>query len=124
MKQTTLKVEQSLQVAFVAGATGFVGRFLIAELLQQGHQVFALLRNKAQQQRQLEDWLRNRNINLERFQCVQGDVTQVDLGIEKKSFNSNKFERFFHLSPRVFLERYFAFDAQVFLVLRSFLKFV
>ena len=85
MKQTTLKVEQSLQVAFVAGTTGFVGRFLIAELLQQGHQVFALLRNKAQQQRQLEDWLRNRNINLERFQCVQGDVTQVDLGIESST---------------------------------------
>lgn len=86
MKQTTLKVEQSLQVAFVAGATGFVGRFLIAELLQQGHQVFALLRNKAQQQRQLEDWLRNRNINLERFQCVQGNVTQVDLGIESSTW--------------------------------------
>lgn len=73
--------KQQTQIAFVAGATGFIGRFLIAELLQQGHQVFALLRQKLKQQAELETWLIQRKVSLEKLTYIQGDITQPDLAI-------------------------------------------
>lgn len=78
--------QQQTQIAFVAGATGFIGRFLIAELLQQGHQVFALLRQKLKQQAELETWLIQRKVSLEKLTCIQGDVTQPDLAISKSDW--------------------------------------
>ena len=75
------------QLALVAGATGFVGRFLIAELLKQGHQVFALVRNQAAQQPILESWLGEKQLALDKLTFIQGDVTQPNLGISGQDWN-------------------------------------
>lgn len=45
------------QIALVTGATGFVGRFLILELLKKRHQVFALMRHPPKQEQALKQWL-------------------------------------------------------------------
>ncbi|WP_293744204.1 SDR family oxidoreductase [uncultured Acinetobacter sp.] len=74
------------QVALVAGATGFVGRFLIAELLKRGHHVFALLRNPIQQQAILEQWLSLKQVSIQRLSFIQGDVTQPKLGISEQDW--------------------------------------
>lgn len=74
------------QVALVAGATGFVGRFLIAELLKTGHHVFALLRNPIQQQATLEQWLSVKQVSIHRLSFIQGDVTQPKLGISEQDW--------------------------------------
>ncbi|WP_042874512.1 SDR family oxidoreductase, partial [Acinetobacter haemolyticus] len=74
------------QIALVAGATGFIGRFLIAELLSQGHQVFALVRDRAKQQKDMENWLKNKNIAFDQLRFIQGDITQEDLAINPKDW--------------------------------------
>lgn len=74
------------QIALVAGATGFIGRFLIAELLSQGHQVFALVRDRAKQQKDMENWLKNKNIAFDQLRFIQGDITQEDLAINSKDW--------------------------------------
>lgn len=75
------------QVALVAGATGFIGRFLIAELLRQEHQVFALVRNQTAQQPILESWLSEKQLALDKLTFIQGDVTQLNLGISAQDWN-------------------------------------
>ena len=45
------------KVALVIGATGFTGRFLIARLLQDNFQVFAMCRNVVEQAESLQNWL-------------------------------------------------------------------
>ena len=71
------------KVAFVTGASGFIGRFLLAELLRQGYQVFALLRQPKQQSAMLLAWLATQSIEVaaDQVQWIQGDLSQPDVGI-------------------------------------------
>lgn len=81
MQHQNINLVQPTQVALVAGATGFIGRFLIAELLQQGHQVFALMRDLKRQQIPLENWLRSKAISIQKLCIIQADITQPHLAI-------------------------------------------
>lgn len=90
MKYNNLKTQQDQQVALVAGATGFIGRYLILELLRQGHSVFALLRNQAKQQAMLMHWLSQKGIPLEQLTFIQGDVTRTDLAISSVDWDKLK----------------------------------
>jgi thioester reductase-like protein len=69
------------KITLVAGATGFIGKFLVAQLLQDNNQVFALCRNREQQEPRLKAWLEKQGINHQKLQCIQGDITLPDLGI-------------------------------------------
>ncbi|MHA3050970.1 SDR family oxidoreductase [Acinetobacter sp. ANC 4640] len=65
----------------VTGATGFLGRFVLLELLQQKQDVVALLRNPEQQMSSLCKWLEEKGCHTEHLQCIQGDLAQSDLAI-------------------------------------------
>ncbi|MGN5764663.1 SDR family oxidoreductase [Acinetobacter calcoaceticus] len=90
MDHNHLKNQQSRQIALVAGATGFIGRYLILQLLQQGHSVFALLRHPLEQQQALTQWLQQKNVSLQQLTFIQGDVTQVNLGIQPHDWEKLK----------------------------------
>ncbi|MCI3878677.1 SDR family NAD(P)-dependent oxidoreductase [Acinetobacter higginsii] len=86
MAHNNLKTQQDQQVALVAGATGFIGRYLILELLKQGHRVFALVRNQAKQQAVLTNWLSQKGVSLNQLSFIQGDVTQAKLAISEQDW--------------------------------------
>lgn len=86
MDNKEIALNYSPQIAFVAGATGFIGRFLIAELLTQGHQVYALVRDKQAQQHQLENWLKDKQVSVTELTFIQGDITQPNLAISQKNW--------------------------------------
>ena len=90
MTHNNLKTQQDRQVAMVAGATGFIGRYLILELLRQGHSVFALVRNQAKQQAMLSDWLSQKGVVLNQLTFIQGDVTQENLAINQRDWEKLK----------------------------------
>lgn len=73
-------------VALVMGATGFVGRFLIARLLQDNFQVFAICRDIAHQPTALQDWLQQRDIDTEKLKYIQGDITLPNLGVSEENW--------------------------------------
>ena len=73
-------------VALVMGATGFVGRFLIARLLQENFQVFAICRDMEHQPTALQDWLQQRDISTQKLIYIQGDVTLPNLGISDENW--------------------------------------
>ncbi|WP_336938384.1 SDR family oxidoreductase [Acinetobacter modestus] len=85
MENNPIKFHQK-QIALVAGATGFVGRFLIAELLKNGHQVFALLRRQSVQQASLEQWFSAQHIPTHSLTFIQGDVTKPKLGMSEQDW--------------------------------------
>lgn len=69
------------KIALVVGATGFIGKFLVAQLLRDYDQVFALCRNLDLQESSLRSWLEKRGANHKKLSCLQGDVTMPALGI-------------------------------------------
>ncbi len=78
------KIQERVSVnktALVVGATGFIGKFLIARLLQEGFTVFAMCRNVGRQAQQLNQWLHTRQVNSDQLSFVQGDVTLPNLGL-------------------------------------------
>ena len=76
----------SNQTALVVGATGFIGKFLIARLLRNNVQVFALCRNIDQQAPQLQQWLTQQGIAHQQLNFIQGDITQPNLGLSKQDW--------------------------------------
>lgn len=69
------------KVVLVAGATGFIGKFLVAGLLQSNDQVFALCRSLDKQEPILRMWLEKQGVIHQKLVCIQGDVTLPALGI-------------------------------------------
>ena len=76
----------SNQTALVVGATGFIGKFLIARLLRDNVQVFALCRNIDQQAPQLQQWLTQQGIVHQQLNFIQGDITLPNLGLSKQDW--------------------------------------
>jgi nucleoside-diphosphate-sugar epimerase len=65
----------------VTGATGFIGRFLLAQLLAQGERVVVLLRRPEPQMAELQAWLAARGIDSHGLTAIQGDLAQPQAGI-------------------------------------------
>lgn len=76
------------QIAFVTGATGFVGRFLLLELLKNNNQVFALMRNPQQQEPVLRQWLQDRGVDTGLLNIIQGDLSLPDLGVTAQNWQA------------------------------------
>jgi nucleoside-diphosphate-sugar epimerase/pimeloyl-ACP methyl ester carboxylesterase len=65
--------------SIVFGASGFIGRHLVAELLDRGNTVAAAVRPGSRAR--LESWLDARNADKARLMILQGDITRPDLGL-------------------------------------------
>jgi thioester reductase-like protein len=82
-----MQKNQSVEkIALVVGATGFIGKFLVARLLHSNDQVFALCRNLDQQESNLRNWLEKQEISHQKLFCIQGDVTLPALGISAEDW--------------------------------------
>ncbi|WP_431474365.1 SDR family oxidoreductase [Marinobacter sp. KM021] len=62
----------------ITGATGFIGKYLCLTLLQQGHEVQALIRSKSSLN-QLTGFLQQQGAAMERFSALEGDLEKPDL---------------------------------------------
>jgi dihydroflavonol-4-reductase len=87
---TQSDIHQPPQVALVSGATGFIGRFLILQLLQQRHQVIALMRQPVTQLPELQQWLLKRGADIQQLQAIQGDLSLPDLGVSSTDWQKVK----------------------------------
>ncbi|PZS34009.1 MAG: short chain dehydrogenase, partial [Pseudonocardiales bacterium] len=83
---------------FVTGATGFIGRFLIAELLEREATIYVLCRASSLDKL---DELRSRSgTDDERVVAVIGDLSKENLGVDPDEIAKldGKVEHFFHLA--------------------------
>ncbi|HEY2271705.1 MAG TPA: SDR family oxidoreductase [Jatrophihabitantaceae bacterium] len=83
---------------FVTGATGFIGRFLVAELLKREGTIYVLCRASSLDK---VDDLRDRlNADDDRIVPVLGDLSKPRLGVEPNEVErlDGKVEHFFHLA--------------------------
>jgi NAD(P)-dependent dehydrogenase (short-subunit alcohol dehydrogenase family) len=83
---------------FVTGATGFIGRFLVQELLDNREgQLFVLVRpsSRARLERLVDRWGHS-----ERVTMVTGDLTEVALGVDPAWVEAHRgsIDHFFHLA--------------------------
>lgn len=85
---------------FITGATGFIGRFVVARLLtlSDDNQIFALVRPGSEYKL---DAIRERlGVDPKRLVPIRGDITQKMLGISKRDRDDLKgrIDHFFHLA--------------------------
>lgn len=92
----------SNQTALVVGATGFIGKFLIARLLSNNAQVFSLCRNVDQQAPQLRHWLTHQGITHQQLNFIQGDVTLPNLGLSKQDWQQLKAVNYLYNTSALF----------------------
>src|SRR6478609_2224647 len=83
---------------FVTGATGFIGRFLMAELLKRDGTIYALCR--ASSLDKLDDLRERLGADGERIVAVVGDLGKERLGVQPDEIErlKGKIEHFFHLA--------------------------
>lgn len=84
---------------FVTGATGFIGRFLVARLLDRPEaRVFALIRPGSEYK--LEGMRKRLGVSSDRLIAIQGDLTRKLLGVSKRDRDDLKgqVQHFFHLA--------------------------
>ncbi|WP_200871911.1 SDR family oxidoreductase [Actinomadura welshii] len=65
----------------VVGATGFIGRWLVAELLGQGRAVAVTVRGADARGGELRSWLREHGADVRGLTVVDADITRPDLAI-------------------------------------------
>lgn len=92
---------------FVTGATGFIGRFVIARLLRRDNnsRVFALVRGGSEYKL---DAIRKRlNISPDRLIAISGDLNRKLLGLEKQCIDdlTKQVDHFYHLGAIYDLEQ-------------------
>jgi len=78
------------QTALVVGATGFIGKFLVARLLRDNARVFVICRNIDEQAPQLRYWLTQQEIDHQQLSFIQGDVTLSNLGLSFQDWTTLK----------------------------------
>jgi thioester reductase-like protein len=95
---------------FLTGATGLVGSYLLKILLQNGHRVYALSRNKDSKSAKqrvvdiLNFWDRRVYPKYRpKLIIVEGDITKRNLGLHEKEINSLKkeIEEIFHCAAEI-----------------------
>jgi dihydroflavonol-4-reductase len=72
----------------VTGASGYIGRFLVKELLDKGDTVFALMRRPAAQAAELRAWLQAHGTAGDGLQAVAGDLSRSQAGIDAAGWQS------------------------------------
>jgi len=83
---------------FVTGGTGFIGRFLVANLLRRGEPVYVLVRKNSQ--RKLAALRAEWGVGEDRVIAVVGDLTRPKLGVSDADLQQLKgtIEHLFHLA--------------------------
>ncbi|GAA4391908.1 hypothetical protein GCM10023088_69510 [Actinomadura verrucosospora] len=71
--------------AMVLGATGFIGRWLVAELLERGRPVVAAVRGGGVRGGELRGWLREHGVDDQGLLVVDADITRPDLGLDDEA---------------------------------------
>ncbi|HEX5278313.1 MAG TPA: SDR family oxidoreductase [Fluviicoccus sp.] len=72
----------------VTGASGYIGRYLVKELLDKGDGVTVLLRRPAAQLPVLQDWLRAQGTDVGALQSVAGDLSRPEAGIDAEGWRT------------------------------------
>ena len=67
--------------ALVFGATGFIGRWLVAELLGRGRTVAVAVRGGADRGEELRGWLREHGVDARGLVVVDADIARPGLGL-------------------------------------------
>ncbi len=75
-----------MRKVIISGGTGFIGRWLIKDLLMNNYQVLAIIRNKNK--------LDNNFLTNPNFSYIEGDLRNLNTD----KFPKNKFDCFFHLA--------------------------
>ncbi|MCF7220569.1 SDR family oxidoreductase [Marilutibacter chinensis] len=83
---------------FVTGATGFIGRFLVGNLLKRKGTVHVLVRKESR--RKLDEIGRRMGWDMKRVVAVQGDMAKPDCGVSaaQRKALTGKIRHFFHLA--------------------------
>ena len=71
--------------AFVTGATGLIGRWLVPALTREGYLVTALVRSADQRKDEYLRWVRDHDGLAEQVRVVNGDLADDDLGLSDAS---------------------------------------
>src|SRR5438552_1606756 len=83
---------------FVTGATGFIGRFLVANLLKRGKPVYVLVRKSSQ--KKLAELRSHWGATDAQVIAIIGDLAKKNLGVAEADVKklAGKIEHFFHLA--------------------------
>ncbi|HEY3181114.1 MAG TPA: SDR family oxidoreductase [Casimicrobiaceae bacterium] len=83
---------------FVTGATGFIGRFLVANLLKRGKPIYVLVRKSSQ--KKLTELRSHWGASEEQIVAIVGDLAKKNLGVAEADVKklSGKIDHFFHLA--------------------------
>src|SRR5688572_33226423 len=83
---------------FVTGATGFIGRFLVSNLLKRKGTIHVLVRKDSQ--KKFDATAKKMGWDLKRVIPVAGDMTQAKCGLTAAQIRalSGKIKHFFHLA--------------------------
>lgn len=95
-------MSEKSQITLVVGATGFIGKFLVAQLLRDQTPVFALCRNIDIQAPELRHWLVKQGIDHKLLRFIQGDVTLPDLGLGPKDWDELKNVKYLYNTSALF----------------------
>ncbi|WP_461535804.1 SDR family oxidoreductase [Spongorhabdus nitratireducens] len=81
---------------FVTGGTGFIGKYLLANLAKREGQIFVLVRPGSEEK--LQKHCEQLHLSMDRFNIVQGDLTQPLLGLSEGEIDRlrNNVDEFIH----------------------------